>query len=164
MAAVTFTIGEAAARAGVSRDTLRYYERKGILPRTLRTQAGYRTYTDAAVEQIRFVRHALRFGFSVNEIAAFLGARRAGHPPCRQVRARGGEILADIDRRLADLATARAEVAATLERWDRALAATAAGQPAGLLQMIAWPEAAANACAPSACAPLSRRSRGDVPG
>src|SRR5881394_2739814 len=71
----TCTIGAAAARAGVSRDTLRYYERLGLLPAPPRSDAGYRRYSDEAVARIVFVRSAARFGFGLKELAGFLRAR-----------------------------------------------------------------------------------------
>ena len=61
----TFRIGEAAAHAGVSPDTLRYYERRGALPKAARTSAGYRVYSEEAVVRVQFARNALRFGFSL---------------------------------------------------------------------------------------------------
>src|ERR1051326_5616662 len=81
MSGATFTIGEAAARAGVSRDTIRYYERRGLLPPVPRTAGGYRCYTDAAVARVLFVRNAIRFGLGVKELAGFLRARDSGRPP-----------------------------------------------------------------------------------
>lgn len=129
-------IKEAAARTGVSADTLRYYERQGLLPRSARTVAGYRDYTEASLERIRFVKNALRIGFSVKQVASFLRARDEGRPPCREVRAAGDRILADVDRRIVELSEARAELARTLEDWDRRLATAPAGQPARLLEAI----------------------------
>jgi DNA-binding transcriptional MerR regulator len=128
-----FRIGEAARRAGVSADTLRYYERVGVLPTTRRTTAGYRVYSDASVERIRFVRNAVRFGFSLKQIAAFLRARESGQPPCREVRAAAGRLLDEMDRQIASMTDARAAIRATLEQWDARLAATRPGAAARLL-------------------------------
>lgn len=130
-------IGEAAARAGVSCDTLRYYERQGLLPRAPRTQSGYRDYSSSIVERVRFVRNALRFGFTVRQVAGFLRSRESGRPPCRQVRAAAEQILDRIDQQIADLTAARAEVEQTLAAWDQRLAAAAPGEPARLLEGIA---------------------------
>jgi DNA-binding transcriptional MerR regulator len=129
-------IGEAAALAGVSRDTLRYYERQGLLPRTLRTPSGYRDYPTSIVGRVRFVRHALRFGFSVKQVAGFLKSRESGHPPCRTVRAAGEQILVRIDQQIAELTAARLDVTRTLAQWDERLATTPAGKPAQLLESI----------------------------
>src|SRR4051812_33663918 len=86
-------IGEVAQRAGISPDTLRYYERLGLLPNVRRTASGYREYSTCAVERVRFIRNSLRFGFALHEVAGFLRASQAGHAPCKQVRAAGQEIL-----------------------------------------------------------------------
>src|SRR5689334_24171710 len=96
-------IGEAAARAGVTCDALRYYERQGLLPRPARAANGYRDYSDAIVERVRFVRNALRFGFSIKQTAGFLRLRDAGRPPCREVRADAERLLADVERQIARL-------------------------------------------------------------
>ncbi len=129
-------IGEAAARAGVSCDTLRYYERQGLLPRAPRTSSGYRDYSDALVDRVRFARNALRFGFSVKQIARFLKSREAGRPPCREVRAAADELRAAMDRQIEELTAARAELQRTLADWDGRLAATPAGAPARLLETL----------------------------
>lgn len=129
-------IGEAAALAGVSSDTLRYYERQGLLPRPPRTDRGYRDYSASIVERVRFVRSALRFGFSVKQVAGFLRSRETGRAPCRQVRAAAAEILVHINRQIAELTEARADVERTLAEWDRRLAATPTGAPAHLLESI----------------------------
>jgi MerR family transcriptional regulator, copper efflux regulator len=129
-------IGEAAARAGVSRDTLRYYERRGLLPYASRSANGYRDYSASIVERVKIVRSALRFGFSVKQIAAFFRARDAGRPPCRDVRRAAGELAREMDRRIAELADVRAALAKTLDEWDQRLAATPAGTPARLLESL----------------------------
>lgn len=137
MGSDTFTIGEAAARAGISADTIRYYERIGILPKPPRSDSGYRRYSDAHVGRMVFVRNAARFGFPLKELAGFLKSRDKGQSPCRGVRAAGDRLLADLDRQIAELTAARAEMALTLAEWDRRLAATPAGSPARLLESLA---------------------------
>ena len=128
-----FTIGEAAKRAGVSPDTLRHYERIGLLPPAPRTAGGYRCYSDATVAQVLFVRNAIRFGFSTKELSGFLHARDHGRPPCRSVREAGERLLREMDRELSELTAARASMADTLAAWDAKLAKTPAGTPAHLL-------------------------------
>ena len=89
----TFGIGEAARRAGISPDLIRYYERVGVLPRAPRTSGGFRYYSDDAVARLLFVRNAIRFGFTSKELAGFLKARDSGRPPCHSVRAAGQRLL-----------------------------------------------------------------------
>jgi len=132
-------IGQAASLAGVTCDTLRYYERQGLLPRAPRTSSGYRDYTPSIVERVRFVRNALRFGFTVKQVSGFLKSRESGKPPCRQVRAAAEEILDRIDRQIAELTAARVDVERTLAVWDARLARTPDGAPARLLESISEP-------------------------
>lgn len=132
----TFTIKEAAARAGVSPDTIRHYERVGVLPRAPRTDAGYRRYSDAALAQVAVVRNAVRFGFSLKELARFFEARAKGRPPCASVRAAGERILGEMDRQIVELTQARSTMARLLGEWDARLAGTPSGMPAHLLSTL----------------------------
>jgi len=132
----TCTIGEAAARSGVTVDTIRFYERVGVLPKPPRSDGGYRRYSDASIARIVFVRNAARFGFPLKELAAFLRARERGQPPCRAVKAAGHRLLDEMDARIAELSSARAEMARVLAAWDRRLAETPQGAPARLLESL----------------------------
>jgi DNA-binding transcriptional MerR regulator len=120
----------------VSADTIRYYERIGLLPPPPRSDSGYRRYSEDGLARIVFVRSAARFGFSLKELAGFLRARREGRPPCRSVRAAGERLLTEMDKQLAQLIAARASMAATLADWDARLAATPHGAPARLLETL----------------------------
>ena len=62
-------------RAGVKIDTIRYYERRALLPKSPRTEAGYRTLTDETVQRLRFIKHAQALGFTLNEIKQLLALR-----------------------------------------------------------------------------------------
>lgn len=132
----TFGIGEAARRAGVSPDLIRYYERVGLLPKAPRTAGGFRYYSADTVVQLLFVRNAIRFGFTSKELAGFLKARDHGRPPCRSVRDAGQRLLEEMDDQLARLQDARAAMAEMLAAWDARLAHTPAGSPAHLLTMV----------------------------
>jgi len=129
-------IGQIAAQAGISRDTVRHYERLGVLPKASRTAGGYRQYPPAAVERIRFVRHAVRFGFSLRQIGQFLRARDSGRTPCRDVRDAAARMAAEMDRQIDDMVTARAAIHRMLGDWDARLATTPAGTPARLLETL----------------------------
>jgi DNA-binding transcriptional MerR regulator len=128
---------ELAAAAGVSTDTLRHYERLGLLPDTERTRSGYRRYPPAAVERVRLIQRALLIGFSLKELASALRQRERGAPPCRRVRALVGERLAALDARLTELAALRDDMQILIREWDERLAATPDGQRARLLDMLA---------------------------
>jgi DNA-binding transcriptional MerR regulator len=129
-------IGEVARRSGATPDTIRYYERIGVVPRPPRTPAGYRSYPDGVVNRLIVVRNAQRFGFSLKEIAAFLRTRDAGGKPCQHVRAAAGAMLEAVDRQIAQLTSARNEMERTLKDWDRRLATTPSGQQARLLEHL----------------------------
>ena len=135
----TFGIGEAALRAGVSPDLIRYYERVGVLPRAPRTAGGFRYYSDETIARLLFVRNAIRFGFTSKELAGFLKARDSGRPPCHSVRAAGQRLLKEMDEHLARLQEARVAMSETLAAWDARLDQTPPGSPAHLLTMV--PEA-----------------------
>jgi DNA-binding transcriptional MerR regulator len=132
----TFAIGEAARRAGVSPDLIRYYERVGVLPRAPRTAGGFRCYSEDTIARLLFVRNAIRFGFTTKELAGFLKARDSGRPPCASVRSAGQRLLQEMDERLARLKEARTAMEQTLAAWDARLAGTPAGTPAHLLTMV----------------------------
>ena len=128
--------GELARTCGVSPDTIRHYERVGVIPRASRGANGYRSFPRAAVERVRLVRRALAIGFSLEEIAGILRRRDDGAPPCRTVRAMAGEKLADLDRRIAEMTAMREELQGILEEWDGKLASTREGEPARLLEQL----------------------------
>src|ERR1700685_2627249 len=74
-----------AKATGVSPDTIRHYEKIGVLPRASRTESGYRLYAASAVERVLVVQRALRIGFTLAELAEVLKARDAGGAPCQRV-------------------------------------------------------------------------------
>jgi DNA-binding transcriptional MerR regulator len=122
---------------GVSTDTLRHYERLGLLPETVRTRAGYRRYHPSTIERVRLIQHALVVGFTLKDLSAVLRYRDFGEPPCRGVRALVGERLNGLERRIEELTALRDEMRVLLRDWDDRLAATAPGQRARLLDMLA---------------------------
>jgi DNA-binding transcriptional MerR regulator len=143
--------------AGVSTDTLRLYEKKGLLPKPARSPNGYRRYSSAAGSRVRLIRQALALGFTLDELARILKVRDAGEIPCRGVRALAGEKLALLDARLAELARARERLAAVLVRWDSILAETPNGARAALLDAL---EGLVEAGEPSPFVPPALRRRG----
>jgi len=132
----TFGIGEAARRAGISPDLIRYYERVGVLPRAPRTAGGFRSYSEDTIARLLLVRNAIRFGFSSKELAGFLKARESGRPPCQSVRAAGARLLQEMDEQLARMQETRAAMTETLAAWDTRLSRTPSGAPAHLLTII----------------------------
>jgi DNA-binding transcriptional MerR regulator len=129
--------GELASRAGVSIDTLRYYEQKGVLPPPPRSSNGYRCYPAEALERVQLVRGALRIGFSIDELARVLRLRQSGGVPCRNVRAIAAARLRELRQRQAEIARLCRLLQAVIRRWDRQLARTAPGERAHLLDTLA---------------------------
>ncbi|GAA3550272.1 Hg(II)-responsive transcriptional regulator [Amycolatopsis ultiminotia] len=96
-----------AAQAGVNTETLRYYERRGLLPEPDRTVSGYRAYTSAAVRTVRFIKRAQRLGFTLDEIAELLHLADGGPDSCDSVRSMAGARVADLERRIVELQAMR---------------------------------------------------------
>ena len=110
---------EVAGRAGVNRQTLRYYERRGLLAEPPRSAAGYRDYPVTAVELLRFVKRAQELGFTLVEIEDLLHLADGGPDSCERARALAEAHAAGLDRKIADLRRMRAslrELVATCER------------------------------------------------
>jgi DNA-binding transcriptional MerR regulator len=128
--------GELARLCGVSADTIRHYERVGVLPGAVRGSNGYRRFPRESVARVMLIRRALAIGFSLEEMARILRQRDAGTPPCRNVRAMAEEKLAELDRRIAETMAMREELARILEEWDATLGATPVGEAALLLQSL----------------------------
>lgn len=128
--------GELARKAGVSADTLRHYERLGVLSVPHRAPNGYRDYPAHALERVKLVRRALAVGFSLAELQRILKERDRGGAPCRQVRAMTAAKLAQLESKIHEAQILRKQLKATLKDWDRRLASTPAGQPARLLDSL----------------------------
>jgi DNA-binding transcriptional MerR regulator len=128
--------GELARAAGVSTDTLRHYERKGVLGRPRRSANGYREYPPEALGRVLLVRRALAFGFTLDELARVLRTRERGGVPCREVRALAAGKLEEVESRLRELQVLRGELRAILFEWDERLAGAADGGRAGLLESL----------------------------
>ncbi len=116
--------GEVAALAGVNAETLRYYERRGLLDEPPRSVGGYRAYPDSAVEVVRFVRRTQELGFSLDEIDELLHLANGGPDDCDQVRILAEVKMEELAHRILDLNRARdslAELVSTCEfpRRDR---------------------------------------------
>jgi DNA-binding transcriptional MerR regulator len=110
---VSLRAGEVAGAAGVNVETLRYYERRGLLPRPQRSPGGHRLYDDGAVATLRVVKAAQRLGFTLAEVAELIETgRRRGRTVNLQDRAR--EKLVEVEARIADLETIRSTLVAAI--------------------------------------------------
>jgi DNA-binding transcriptional MerR regulator len=133
----SFRSGELAELAGVSTDTLRHYERKGVLVRPSRKVNGYRQYPAAALQRVRLIRRALAVGFTLDELATVLKVRDHGGAPCAEVRTLAVAKLSEVETRLRETTALRNELRSVLRDWDARLAYRALGEPALLLESLA---------------------------
>lgn len=95
--------GELAQEAGVNVETLRFYERKGLLPDPPRRKSGYREYPEESVDRIRFIKHAQEVGFSLEEIKELLALRVRPGTTCAQVRECAEHKIQEVRQKIADL-------------------------------------------------------------
>jgi DNA-binding transcriptional MerR regulator len=129
--------GELARLAGVSPDTLRYYERRKLLPPVPRSTSGYRLFPPETLGRVRLIRAALSIGFSVSELCDIFRERNSGAAPCHRVRKLAAEKLVALEARLRDLQSCRRELRKGLAEWDGLLAKTPHGKQARLLEAFA---------------------------
>ncbi len=113
-------IGELAKTAGVTPDTIRYYEREGLLPPPERTPSGYRDYGPDALDDLQFVKKAQALGLKLSHVREVLEISSGGRPPCEHVRATVSARLTEVEKRLKELRALRSTLRQTLERLDRA--------------------------------------------
>jgi DNA-binding transcriptional MerR regulator len=147
---------ELARRAGVSADTLRHYEAKGLLPAPARSGNGYREYPPEALARVSLVRRAVALGFTLDELARIVKVRDQGGAPCHEVRALAAAKLALLEDRVAELQGACDRLRSVLERWDTLLDATPAGKRAALLDAL---DGMIEAGAPSPMVPPALRGK-----
>jgi MerR family copper efflux transcriptional regulator len=96
-------IGEVAKRANVHMETLRYYERRGLVARPPRSASNYRLYPEDAVRRVRFIKRAQELGFSLNDIKELLSLRADPEAGCAEVRACAEVKMKDIDAKIGAL-------------------------------------------------------------
>jgi Hg(II)-responsive transcriptional regulator len=112
------TISRLARASGVKRETIRFYEQRGLLAIPPRSAAGYRLYAPEEAQRVRFIKAAQSLGFSLEEIAELLMLRAGSTGTCATVKSRAEAKIAEIERKIARLAamkTALAEIAASCE-------------------------------------------------
>jgi DNA-binding transcriptional MerR regulator len=103
-------IGEVASQAGVTVDTVRFYERVGVLPAPVRTASGYRDYEPDTVERIQLTRELQAIGFTLADAVDALAAHDAGGATCESEQWRLAAVLARVDAKLAELNALRRRI------------------------------------------------------
>lgn len=99
----TFSIGQLAKRTRVNIETIRYYERRGLLPDPPRRESGYRQYSHDAVARLEFIRRGKELGFSLTEITELLALRVDPNTSCADVRTRAEAKIADVREKIQSL-------------------------------------------------------------
>ncbi len=94
------TIGSVAKRAGVGVETVRFYERQGLIKQPSAPRTGFRQYSDDIVDRVRFIRHAKDLGFTLAEIGELLSLRADPRINCETVRYKAEEKVADVDAKM----------------------------------------------------------------
>lgn len=130
-------IGEIARETGVSPATVRLYERKGLLPRAIRSASGYRGFPADTLARMRLIQCALALGFTMNELSRILRRRDSGGAPCREVHLLAREKLMELTRRKKELDKLCRLLKATLRQWETAMTKARGGKRAGLLDSLA---------------------------
>jgi Hg(II)-responsive transcriptional regulator len=97
------SIGQVAKQTGVTVETVRFYEKRGLIEQARRTASGYRQYSPGTVKRVRFIQHAKDAGFTLNDIAELLALRQAPGETCAPIRERAREKIEAVDSRLRDL-------------------------------------------------------------
>lgn len=134
--AVFLRVGELAKLTGVSADTLRHYERKGLLAPG-RLANGYRQYPAHAVDRVRLIRNALAIGFKLDDLTRIFKIREAGGKPCHQVRLLAEAKLEEVETLVREATVMRNELRRLLKDWDRRLDSSAETEQARLLETLA---------------------------
>lgn len=110
------SIGTLSTRAAVNVETVRYYERVGLLPSPPRTEGGHRLYGEAHVRRLTFVRRARELGFTLEEVRALLRLADEQHPSCSKVRVVAKTHLEDVRSKIADLKRMERVLSETVSR------------------------------------------------
>ena len=128
--------GELARLSGVSTDTLRHYERKGVLPKPGRSRNRYRQYPPEAAKRVLMIQRALAIGFTLDELAGILNVRDNGGSPCGRVLEIAAAKLAALEQRIVETIALRDELSSILDDWDAKLSSTQRGGRAALLESL----------------------------
>jgi DNA-binding transcriptional MerR regulator len=128
--------GDLARATGVSTDTLRHYERLGILKKPPRTEGGYRSYPPEALDRVNLIRNALASGFTLRELTTILRVRDGGGAPCQQVAELAREKIRQLEIQITQLAHLRNSLKLTIREWDGHLKRTPDGGHAHLLESL----------------------------
>ncbi len=124
---VGLQIGSVASRSGLTVDTIRFYEKQGLIAKPARSQGGFRLYEEAAVERLSFVSQAQTLGFSLDEIRELLLLRNAGEKACSHVHDLLDQKLTIVHAKITELRRLERHLREAKRRCDRELATECVG-------------------------------------
>lgn len=115
---IGMTIGQLGRATGTAVETVRYYEKIGLLPKAARTAGNYRSYGSAEVDRLGFIRKARDLGFSIEQVRALLSLSDERDRDCDDVDRIAKQHLAEVDRKIADLTALRRELSTVIEQCE----------------------------------------------
>lgn len=154
-----FRSGELARLAAISTDTLRFYERKGLIAPLHRSHNGYREYPTATLDRVRLIRSALAIGFTTDDLSRILKTRDRGGVPCHDVIELAEEQLLQIEERLRETERLRSQLRVVIREWKHRIESVPAGQHAGLLEALASQAGSTSPISPHAPRSVKRRQK-----
>lgn len=104
-------IGEVAKRTGVTVETVRFYERQGLIETPQRSDSGYREYPQETVKRVRFIQHAKEVGFTLKDISELLALRQEPGTSCADIKIRAAQKIEEVDQKIRDLKRIREALA-----------------------------------------------------
>lgn len=128
MPAQKLKVSQLARVAGVSSDSIRHYERIGILPKAERSPSGYRMWNDHDVRYFKWIASAKQAGFTLHELTEIFRMYRAGSPPCHAVRDLLRRKIVELDQQIKALSNLRSKLRPVLARWNSRLSRAAPGE------------------------------------
>lgn len=114
----TVRIGQVAKHAGVTVETIRFYESQALIPEPPRSESGYREYTPETIQRVRFIQRAKVLGFSLKDIRALLTLRNEPSTRCADVKARALKKITEVDKKILDLTRIRRVLIDLVEQCD----------------------------------------------
>ncbi len=154
-----FRSGELARLAAISTDTLRFYERKGLIASPHRSHNGYREYPAATLDRVRLIRSALAIGFTTDDLSRILKTRDRGGVPCHDVIQLAEQQLLLIEERLREAERLRSQLRILIREWKLRIGSIPAGQYAGLLEALALHPGSSTPISPHAPRSVKRRQK-----
>ena len=129
--------GELARLTGISADSIRHYERLGILPKAERTEGGYRIYPPSTVQRVQLTQRAVQLGFTLKELSEILQTRDNGGAPCQRVLKLTEEKLHSLGKQIQELRRTQTYMRQIVRNWRKKLKQTPPGSKAMLLHSLA---------------------------